>query len=1275
MPASDGFFRDLKKVHVVFAWSALALFGATIWMMAVDHIEEWHGVQKTQYRLEAERLRLSTEAIATREFRDEEGQLLEQIKSADEELKNQIAAQEATAKANELARQVDLSSRAARAVRAERDKERADYDLAVRDELSPDELDKELQEFNVKQAEVDSLELDLQVKEAAYGVAKSALEVITRQRDELKARQTKLLADIELLRKAELKIEPTNPLSRAKRRIMEWPIIDGFNSHLKIHQDWLPDLPITLGMTETARFDRCRTCHLSIDRIEAGNRPTFPHGDPGSSDVLDWIRQNKYPHPHSTHPRPDVYLTAASPHPVATFGCTICHEGQGSGTEFSTAAHLPDDPHQAHEWEQHHDFATNHFWEYPMLPKRFQGAACIKCHHSVVELGVNPQFGATAPKVHEGFELIKQYGCFGCHEINGYEAGVSIGPDIRLEPTTEADKEKFATDPALVAGKMRQVGPSLRHIASKTTSEWIAYWTEEPKRFRPTTRMPQFFHLTNQQDDDAKKFMPLQLLGTAQYLADRSEPLELDEPAAGYEPNIENGRDLFSKKGCLACHSHKEFPGIDADFGPDLSRTYAKIKPGPEGFRWLYTWLRNPQSHHPRTKMPILFLDAVDDAGTPIDPAADIAAFLLEPDASDQSLDFSHDQQTDYDPVALDELVRLFLTNAKVLSKAQINTFFDSRGYPLPIEQIKGDEIEFFSRDDGQEVSDAEWERRKLNYVGRRTISQYGCFGCHDIPGFETARPIGTALQDWGRKDTSKLAPEHIEEFLAHHGEPDGSSTKARVVDALRRADDGTFKSNEDEERELAAAFFYESLLHHGRPGFFWQKLRQPRSYDYEKIETKPYTDRLRMPKFPFDEGQIEAIATFVLGLVAEPPPEQYLYQPTGPARDRIEGERLLTKFNCGGCHLIDMPKIRYAANPDDLLASELSAGDHPEGYELLLKLKPPRQGETGETVELEIDGERVTRPIISFEGLISNRPDPQDLPEDQEFAYDLWETLQVGEKQLLTGSKMLASAASLVDAAGNRDGYARPARGGEFAEWLAEHMMDSTTIGTTRGDRSLARQMAPPPLYLEGLKVQTPWLYRFLLEPGQIRHTTLLRMPQFNMSSEEAMALANYFPAVDGVEYPYQQIPQREPQYLSLKNRELHQEFPQAEGDYLANCWKTLNVPLCIKCHSLGGRQVKVSDPKKDIRGPNLDLAADRLRPEWALLWLYKPAWITPYTSMPANLPRDQKQFEDLFGGDAGLQTKAIRDALLNYNSLMEREGKFIYEPKVETAQAVKSE
>ena len=54
------------------------------------------------------------------------------------------------------------------------------------------------------------------------------------------------------------------------------------------------------------------------------------------------------------------------------------------------------------------------------------------------------------------------------------------------------------------------------------------------------------------------------------------------------------------------------------------------------------------------------------------------------------------------------------------------------------------------------------------------------------------------------------------------------------------------------------------------------QKLRMPRSFDFGTTKTKRYDERLRMPKFPFDAAQREAVMTFILGLTSEPPSSTY---------------------------------------------------------------------------------------------------------------------------------------------------------------------------------------------------------------------------------------------------------------------------------------------------------------------------------------------------------------------------------------------------------------
>ena len=1161
---------------------------------------------------------------------------------------------------------------------------------------------------------------------------------------------------------------------------MEQPVIDGFNSHHRVQQDWLPDHRITLGMTATARFDRCRTCHLGIDRVLAGNVSEFPFAADAHADAepASWVAAGGYPHPFATHPRPDLYLTAASPHPLTEFGCTVCHDGQGSATSFHNAQHGPNHPAEYKKWNGLYGFFPNHHWEFPMQPRRLRESTCLKCHHQVVDLGINPDHGPTAPKLYKGWQLVRTFGCFGCHEISGFDGTKPIGPDLRLEPATAELKAALEADPNQFPGKMRKVGPSLAHIALKTNSDWLGRWIKKPSDFRPTTRMPQFFDLSNQGDAHGKQFGPTEIAAVTHFLLETSKQasadFQLDSIPEGITADAKRGAVTFRERGCLACHSHKAVPDPDkqlsATFGPDLSRIQDKIihdaknpdQPADPGFRWLYTWLRDPQKHFSRTRMPDLFLDPEGSGDKRVDPAADIAAFLL----SQPITRLAGDPVPDADNTALDALVILYA--GKVIGAAAAEEMVGGGSYPESDKsKIKGDEVELH----GESVT----REMKLKYVGRRTVSRYGCYGCHDIPGFETARPIGTKLEDWGRKDRTKLATEHIEEFLHHHGEADNSSTRKRVDEEMARARAhslGTqkFENRDIEEDETRAAFFYSSLLHHGREGFLWQKLRDPRSYDYKKTETKGYDERLRMPKFTFaqdpmeNEKAIEAIATFILGLVAEPPPVKYVYQPDTRIADRIEGERLLQKFNCVGCHMVELPEIAIRTKPSQFnglrgsslenqskpFSELLDAKTYAGGLQALRDGKPTRVLKFHSTSPTPLEQEIQVR----FRGMLRSEPDPDD-EEDTSYSYTLWETLQVQLRDpRLRGTKpdanlvwedmLLPSAVINVDRIDRDVANSTAGRGGRFAEWLVKYLVAKPNHkGTGSADNSW--QMSPPPLFQEGLKVQTPWLYRFLKDPGPIRRTTVLRMPRFNLDDDEAQALANYFAAVDRAEYPYQSIPQRQDAWLTKKKgqdawlannrvtdtaktaadtKKAAQEAAKklaaaqeaaikatdeaarkkaaemvkaatdakakadgavAEADkaaadaraaaataaktaattaadinqYLDSGWKILTdqnvkTSVCAKCHQVAGIPV-LGKPEESIFGPNLDFAANRLKPKWLLMWLHNPKWATPYTSMPQAFVKGQVVLPEQFGGDGEQQIEGVRDALINYHRLVE--------------------
>ena len=1256
MPANEDVWRPLRTMHVVFAASAVALFVATWLMMRQDYADEWRPIQETNARLTAAQIAADRRAVDSAQFEQQSRELHERVEQAKAELaqhRDEIA--EASEKVDELDGQSQKLTREVKFQRAKRDKARADLDIAVRDgALTKEALEPFQSKFDGEQAKVDSMELELQELSAKFDAAKAEKAALTKVRDDAEAAVKKHQTDLERLTKAIDQIQPEDRLAAFKRWTMELPIIDGFNGPLKINQIWLPDLTINYGgMTDVARFDRCNTCHVNIDRVGTGNVPAFPHDPRGvtmatAADFLSGKTTKHedgtpmgYGHPFSTHPNPDLFLTSSSPHPMQKFGCTACHEGQGSGTSFQNASHTPNSPDIGEEWRKQYGYVYNHFWEYPMYPKRIAEAACLKCHHQVAELAENPKFGTSAPKLTKGWKLIEQYGCFGCHEINGFNGGKPIGPDMRLEPQTAEEAERIAGDSTAVAGTMRKVGPGLRHFAKKTNKAWAEYWVQEPKRFRPETRMPQFFDLSNQQDPHGARLQPVEIAGIVAYLFEKSQEVQLDSWAADYTPDAERGKKLFSQKGCLACHSHDDFPGIHQDFGPNLTKVHQKLT----DVKWLYTWIREPSRHSPRTKMPNLYLEPETIQDKTIDPAADIAAYLLLKRDDEGKLvtdDAGKPVQDDVGPTrfesikfdngALDELVRLYLS--KVMTKDKVDTALSTGAYPekdaarVRSAGTKPDEIEL--------VDGAITDATKLQYIGRRTISRYGCYGCHDIPGYEKARPIGTALQDWGRKDPTKLALEHIEEYLHHHGEPDGSSTAERAERALKNGLNGNL-TPEEEESEGAVAFYFNQLNSHGRAGFLWQKLRDPRSYDYKKIDTKGWDERLRMPKFPFDEKEIEAVATFVLGLVAEPPAEKYVYRPQGAAKARIQGEKLIAKYNCTGCHMLELPEV--IGLPEDLTPDALTESDYPEALDLLLKLKPPRDARTNRTIK---SGEKA----LSFHGLLFQGPDPEDDPEDQRYYFDLWETLKVGDEKtdiMFPGHRLELAVPKVAEI--------KPGRGGQFSEWL----VDASMAADREVNRDKARQMVPPPLYMEGIKVQTPWLYSFLKNPNRIRYTTVLRMPQFNMSNDEAQALADYFAAVDGTAFPYQDVPQRDPEYLAAKEA--------SHPNYLRDAWQVIGkappTGLCAGCHSVAGREFVAGDPTKVTRGPNLDGPYSRLRPDWLALWIYKPKWILPYTAMPQNFPKDKQQFPELFGGDGQQQTIGARDALMNYLRMLEREGK----------------
>ncbi|HEY4491610.1 MAG TPA: c-type cytochrome, partial [Acidobacteriota bacterium] len=403
------------------------------------------------------------------------------------------------------------------------------------------------------------------------------------------------------------------------------------------------------------------TCHagIAMEGYDAGTEV------PGYS-------KGKISQPYATHPRLDLFVGANSKHPMETFGCTGCHSGRGRSTEFIHAAHVPQNAQEKERWQKEYGWKAMHHWDFPMYTKNSIEASCIKCHTGVAQI---PQ----GQKINVARMLFIEYGCHGCHLTKGFENQPKVGPD-------------------------------LRRISSKVSKDWAMKWIENPKAFRPTTRMPRYFHNSNNSSAEDIERSRVEVRAMVEFLFSKSE--QVPYTPVSITGDAQSGKRLVSELGCVGCHlmEGEQLPDIGSRrrFGPALSKIGSKTNP-----EWLYNWLREPRHYAPATRMPNMRLTDQE--------VTDIASYLL----------------------------------------SLRDTAWERQPAPAPKEQYLKEEIlHYLKRTYGlqaeQEYSKMSPEQR-WTFLGEKTVQRYGCTGCHLVSGFENAKGIGTSLSEEGSKLLTKF--------------------------------------------------------------------------------------------------------------------------------------------------------------------------------------------------------------------------------------------------------------------------------------------------------------------------------------------------------------------------------------------------------------------------------------------------------------------------------------------------------------------------------------
>jgi hypothetical protein len=639
--------------------------------------------------------------------------------------------------------------------------------------------------------------------------------------------------------------------------------------------------------------------------------------------------------------------------------------------------------------------------------------------------------------------------------------------------------------------------------------------------------------------------------------------------------------------------------------------------------------------------MPDLFLESlVDGEGKQTDPAADITAFLLSSRQSWQPAATALKANSqDLDSLAFELLSKAFY-------QVDARQYLES-GVPDSLAAgLKGAEIELV----GSSGSPEGLELKKLLYIGRKSIAKYGCYACHDVPGFEDAKPIGTALTDWGRKDPARLAFEHILEYTGD-GHEHGDSSSPRSEEA----------SQSDDE-----SFYMERLAGHDRVGFIWQKLKEPRSFDYKNTRNREYAERLRMPWFAFDSGQREAVVTFVLGLVSEPPAHEFVYHPDERDAALIAGREVLDRFNCAGCHVLEPGRWEIQYRPDDFAPQQLppiypfvKAQFTSEQLAASAKSHPLR-GTLRATLEgvAAISNETAAPMVLDEEGFPLEEGETYN-PSTLQHLFDLWRPVALNGHPYQVGPQPLTIKASMITGQ-------TPPVGGDLTLRLLPRVLEIEKQTNPQAKGREAWGWLPPPLVDQGKKVQPAWLHGFLLDPHMIRPAVFLRMPKFNMSSAEATSLVNYFAARDTADYPYEFLDRARSQHL----RELEMAYERRAGTAATSAATSpgmlrldaaMNIvassDYCVQCHIVADFVPKGSDRAK---APDLAEAYRRLRGEYVRNWIANPPGILPYTGMPLNIPYnpDAEHLggvkQELFHGTSIEQLDGVVDLLMNFDRFM---------------------
>jgi mono/diheme cytochrome c family protein len=489
-----------------------------------------------------------------------------------------------------------------------------------------------------------------------------------------------------------------------------------------------------------------------------------------------------------------------------------------------------------------------------------------------------------------------EIGCRKCHEMD---------KSLDEAPLLTAGRQNFEEAGChgchLVKGyeNYPKVGPDLTHVGDKVTADWMVQWIKNPRTFRVETRMPDFLL----SDEDAEAIVAY-LVSVTRGKRQEEKETSGSKGVDGYQPSPEKGKELMQSVGCLGCHVVGERTEIRDEKGnpvkiePEIDKETGVIR---VAFARKTGRQFGPDLNGIGSKTNFQWLVQWIKHPKSYDPKTSMPDLRL---ADEQVQDIAS-----------------YLMTLKWENAQKMPGLAEKIKDPVRIEK------------------------------GQKLVKNYGCFGCHTIPGMEKEQRIGAELTTFGQKLFSQMS--------------------------------------------------FGNAVHIPETWQDWteNKLRNPRIYATER-------EVLRMPDFGFVDGDIKTLAMFLKSLTDE---EQeipdYIHKPGDAKLTVIRGRELVRRYNCMGCHVIEnkggMIRVFYKSEEVNMAPPLLEAGELHEGekvnhdwlFSFLKNPVPIRPWLKVRMPTFNLTNEE-TSAIVAYFAALAKKPIPYEFPREHPLPSD---TVQAG--------------------------------------------------------------------------------------------------------------------------------------------------------------------------------------------------------------------------------------------------------------------------------------